>query len=309
MRSRRPARVRFAATAAALVLAVSAIAPTLHGWWENGHFYTGRAAAEALPMQMPQFFRQSVDRLSYLNYEPDRWKNSAERSADQALYGASSPEHYINFEKVPPNLLKLTNRFDFLAAIGRREPNGSGVGVLPYRILELFQTLRVDFRLWNEATDAGTKAWIEQRIIDDAGILGHYVADGANPLHTTVHHNGWVGRNNPRKFTTDDKLHGRFEGRFVDGRVKMEDVRPLVTREPTVIAQPREAILQFLRDSYALVDDVYVLENQEKFSETTASPAHKAFVAARIAAGATFLRDLWWTAYTTSSQPAPPPTR
>lgn len=309
MRSRRPARVRFAATAAALVLAVLTIAPTLHGWWENGHFYTGRAAAEALPAQMPGFFRQSVDRLSYLNYEPDRWKNSAERSADQALYGASSPEHYINFEKVPRNLLKLTNRFDFLAAIARREPNGSSVGLLPYRILELFQTLRVDFRLWNEATDAGTKAWIEQRIIDDAGILGHYVADGANPLHTTVHHNGWVGRNNPRKFTTDDKLHGRFEGRFIDGRIKMEDVRPLVTREPKVIAQPREAILQFLNDSYELVDDVYVLENQEKFSETTASPKHKAFVAARIATGATFLRDLWWTAYTTSSQPAPPPTR
>ena len=216
----------------------------MHGWWENGHFYTGRAAAEALPPQMPAFFRQSVDRLSYLNYEPDRWKNSAERAADQALVGGTSPEHYINFEKVPPGLLKLTNRFDFLAAISRREPNGSKVGLLPYRILEMFQSLRVSFRLWREAPDAGTKAWIEQRIIDDAGILGHYVADGANPLHTTVHHNGWVGKNNPRKFTTDNTLHGRFEGKYVDGHIKIEDIRPRVGAQAKVIAQPREAIVR-----------------------------------------------------------------
>ena len=98
MRSQRPVRVLF--TSVVLVLAVLIISPTLHGWWENGHFYTGRAAAEALPPQMPAFFRQSVDRLSYLNYEPDRWKNSAERSTDQALYGGTSPEHYINYEKV-----------------------------------------------------------------------------------------------------------------------------------------------------------------------------------------------------------------
>jgi hypothetical protein len=307
MRPRRTARVPVLLTSAAILLAVLAIAPTVHGWWENGHFYTGRAAAEALPAQMPAFFRQSVDRLSYLNYEPDRWKNSAERAADQALYGGTSPEHYINFEKVPPNLLKLTNRFDFLAAISRREPNGSQVGLLPYRILEMFQSLRVSFRLWRAAPDAGTKAWIEQRIIDDAGILGHYVADGANPLHTTVHHNGWVSRNNPRKFTTDNTLHGRFEGKFVDGRIKIEDIRLRVGAQAKVIAQPRAAIVQFLDDSYGLVDDVYVLENLERFSETTASPKHKAFVVDRIAAGATFLRDLWWTAYSTSDQPAPPP--
>lgn len=295
----------------ALILGVLILAPAVHGWWENGHFHTGRAAAEALPAQMPAFFRQSVDRLSYLNYEPDRWKNSAERSADQALYGGTSPEHYINFERVPQGLLRLTNRFDFLAAVGRREPNGSQVGTLPYRTLELFQSLRVSFRLWREAPDAGTRAWIEQRIIDDAGILGHYVADGANPLHTTVHHNGWVSRNNPRKFSTDNTLHGRFEGKFVDGRIRIDDIRPRVAPQARVIAQPRQAILEFLNESYGLVDDLYVLESQERFSETTASPKHKAFVVDRIAAGATFLRDLWWTAYSTSDhQPAPAtPTR
>ena len=99
------------------------------------------------------------------------------------------------------------------------------------------------------------------------------MADVSNPLHTTVHHNGWVGRNNPHKFTTDNTLHGRFEGKFVDGRIKIDDVRPrVIVATAKVIAQPRDAILQFINDSYALVDDVYRLEQREKFSETTKSP-------------------------------------
>ncbi len=217
---------------------------------------------------------------------------------------------------MPPGLLKLTNRFDFLAAVGRREPNGSQVGLLPYRTLELFQSLRVSFRLWREAPDAGTKAWIEQRIIDDAGILGHYVADGVESAAHDRASQRLGGQNNPRKFSTDNTLHGRFEGKFVDGRIKIEDVRPRVAPQAKVIAQPREAIVQFLNDSYGLVDDVYRLEQREKFTETTKSAEHKTFVVDRIAVGATFLRDLWWTAYSTSDQQPPrrrplpaPPTR
>ena len=59
------------------------------------------------------------------------------------------------------------------------------MGLLPFKMLEMTQQLRVDFRNWRAAPDS-IKPWIEARIIDDAGILGHYVADGSNPLHTTI---------------------------------------------------------------------------------------------------------------------------
>ena len=38
------------------------------------------------------------------------------------------------------------------------------------------------------------------------GVMGHYVGDCAQPLHTTKHHNGWVGEN-PHGYTTWPGLH------------------------------------------------------------------------------------------------------
>jgi len=35
-------------------------------------------------------------------------------------------------------------------------------------------------------------AFIEHKIVFYAGWLGHYVGDGSQPLHTTIHYNGWV---------------------------------------------------------------------------------------------------------------------
>ncbi|HEU0183874.1 MAG TPA: nuclease, partial [Blastocatellia bacterium] len=60
--------------------------------------------------------------------------------------------------------------------------------------------------------------------------------------------------------------------------------------------------------SNALVEQLYILDKQEKFGAETKSPEHKKFVSERLAAGAQMLRDLWWTAWVTSApSPAPAP--
>jgi hypothetical protein len=292
-----------------MTAAIAASVAVVDGWWDRGHFITGQAAAEALPPEMPAFFRDAAAQITYLNYEPDRWKESAERKADQALNGASSPEHYMDMEYVPAALLALPNRFEFMLALAKQKKmSGGQTGMLPFRIVELFQTIRINFRLWRNAPNPTTRGWIEARIIDDAGVLGHYVGDASNPLHTTMHHNGWVGKKNPNKFTTDNTLHARFEGKFVEAQITVADVRPRVRAEARVIAQPRQEIVKFINESHAQVEPLYRLEQQEKFTETTTAPSHKTFVVDRLAAGATFLRDLWWTAYITSAEPAPQPT-
>lgn len=70
-------------------------------WGEHGHRLVGRAAVEALPAEMPEFFRVAAAQLEYLNVEPDRWRDRVERSLDSAMDGAHAPEHYINFERLP----------------------------------------------------------------------------------------------------------------------------------------------------------------------------------------------------------------
>jgi len=290
-----------------LIVAVCLVDPLgVRGWGPHGHEISGRAAAMKAPAEMPKFFRQSVDQLTYLNPEPDRWRDRAESDLDPALNSSASLDHYIDWEFVPAGALAAPNRYEFAAELIKTGQKGTAAGFLPYRILELFQRLRIEFRLWRAEQDAHKRRWIEDRILNDAGILGHYVTDGANPHHTTIHHDGWVGEN-PKGYTTERGFHARFESEYVRTHMQVNDLLPLIG-PVRVVEKPREEVLTFLRNSHAKVEELYELDKREHFGEATTSPEHKRFTAARLAAGAQMLRDLWWTAWVTSAiQPIPAP--
>jgi hypothetical protein len=277
------------------------------GWGAHGHQISGRAAALKLPAEMPKFFRRAVDQLSYLNPEPDRWRDRAEADLDPALSTGTFPDHFIDLEMVPEAALAAPDRYTFAAEMIKAGRKPAEAGFSPYRMLELFQRLRVEFRLWRAEKDGNKRRWIEQRIIDDAGILGHYVTDAANPHHTTIHHNGWIG-DNPKGYTVVTRergFHYRFEGEYTQTHMQLPDVLPLIG-PVRVIEQPRQEIWAFIRSSHAKVEELYELDKKEPFGEMTKSPEHKRFTAARLAAGAQMLRDLWWTAWVTSAvTPAP----
>ena len=280
---------------------VAAVPATAHVFWgETGHLIIGDAAAAALPAAMPQFFRDARSRLSYLNPEPDRWRDGKERSLDPALNDAQAPEHFIDLETVPGSSLNALNRFAYLDSIRAHGGSGPGPGLLPYRTLELAQTLRIEFRLWRAATDPAAKQAIEERIINDAGILGHYVADGSNPHHVTVNHDGWAQTENPKGFSTAKGFHSRFESQYVQTHMTRADVDPLIAKSPVVIASLRDGIWSYLRESHTHLDRLYELDKIEPFGPQTQGAQHKAFTAERLAAGAQMLRDLWWTAWVTS---------
>jgi hypothetical protein len=268
-------------------------------WGAHGHEIIGLVAAETLPQAMPGFFRDAAAQLSYLNPEPDRWRDRLERQLDPAMDAAHSPEHYINFEILPEGAILAPGRYaymDTLAAHGVALP---GPGLLPWRILEITQRIRVGFRSWRSTEDPHQRAWIEQRIINDAGILGHYVADASNPHHTSIHHNGWVG-DNPRGFTTDRTFHRRFESIYIAENITSDDVRQAIDREAQVFPDLREATWQYLQESHSLVERLYELDLEEAFGPNTSGETHRAFASDRLAAGAEMLRDLWWTAWMTS---------
>lgn len=293
-----------------LLVSVWVLKPSgVRGWGSVGHALSGRAAAMKLPSEMPRFFRKAVNQLSYLNPEPDRWKDRAESDIDKAIVSASL-DHYIDLEFVPEGALNMPTRYDFAAEVAKSGRKATDAGFVPYRILELFQTLRVEFRLWRAERNGDRREWIEQRIINDAGLLGHFVSDVANPHHTTMHHNGWVG-DNPKGYAVYSRergIHFRFEDEFVGSHMQINDVLPLVGTDAKVRAKTREEVIAYLRSSHSNVEELYILDKKEPFSLTTVSPEHKKFAAARLAAGAEMLRDLWWTAWVTSAPaPAAPP--
>ena len=79
--------------------------------------------------------------------------------------------------------------------------------------------------------DPGKRAWYrEDRLrreaptIRDMGVLSHYVGDGSQPLHTSLHFNGWGDYPNPEGFTNSRQTHGTFEGGFVRRNVRLDAV-------------------------------------------------------------------------------------
>ena len=282
------------------VLLVPAI---VFAWGEVGHRIVGEAAALSLPSAAPSFLRNASQRLAYLNPEPDRWRDRSESSIDPALDRGSQPDHFIDMEMVTPAVLSSAlaarDRYAYFDTLATVKVSPFTMGALPFKMLELSQQLREDFRLWRAAPDS-IKPWIEARIIDDAGILGHYVADGANPAHTSIHYNGWSGAN-PNGYATDKAFHARFESGFVRVNVKLADVLSRMDTLARVLPDFRTAILAYVRETNTLVEPMYKLDKASPFDSLPGPPENKAFAVDRLAAGARMLRDIWWTAWVTSA--------
>jgi hypothetical protein len=300
--------LKLGAAIAASAVAVILVPRFVFGWGEAGHKMIGEAAALNLPPAAPEFLRKASKQLGYLNPEPDRWRDRAESSIDPALDRAGAPEHFIDMEMAPPPVLeaalKARDRFGYLDTLRAAKIDGVVMGLLPFKMLEMSQQLREDFRLWRAAPDS-LKPWIQARIIDDAGILGHYVADGSNPAHTTIQYNGWTGPN-PNGYATDRAFHGRFESGFVTAQVKLPDVLAKLDTNARVLPNLRAAIIEYLKQSNTFVEPMYRVDKAHPFDSTTTSSENKAFAIDRLAAGARMLRDVWWTAYVTSA-PTPAP--
>ena len=272
-------------------------------WGEDGHQMAARAATETLPNGIPGFFTDAGEQLVYLDPEPDRWRSQPLREMDQAY----SYDHYIDLENVPAGVLDAPDRWVFVRRLheaGMDRPERDA-GFLPFRIVELYQRLVTEWRLWRAETDPRRREWIEQRIVNDAGVLGHYVTDAANPHHSTIHFNGWnADAPNPEGYTTDREFHWRFESLFVKAHVRYGDVRPHVPAAARNVAgDARAAVMAEIQESNGLVDTLYRLEKEIGFDPDGPLRAQtRDFAADRLAAGAATLRDLWWSAWLESAE-------
>ena len=295
--------------AALLLLPLLTIQPAF-GWGADGHMLINRLAGAALPADVPAFLRTpaALDALAYYGPEPDRWRSPAEPE----LNAAQAPEHFIDLEYADLVGPLPRRRYDYIRALAAAQaahPNlpltPEKVGLQPYVTTEVYERLESAFRDYRTlvAAHQDTKP-SEAEIVFLAGWLGHYVADGSQPLHTTIQYNGWTGPN-PHGYTTDHRIHAQFETAFVHANVKPADVQPLVAAaKPLVLKDVFADYLAYLRHSNSLVEQTYQLEKQGAFTGA-GTPAGKAFVDRQLAAGAIELRDMIYTAWIKSAEPVP----
>ena len=289
----------------ALVLIQSNVA---FAWGNEGHTYINRVAAEKIPATMPRFLRRAVVEIAYLGPEPDRWRNPAEF----ALKNAQEPDHFIDLERVswldplPPGRYEFCRKLYEKRSATTDHPDDylpERVGLQPYITMEVYGRLKAAFREYRQQLAAHqSTAAVQQAIIFYAGWLGHYVADGSQPLHTTIHYNGWVGLN-PNGYTTQHGIHGLFETDYVRANIKAADFAGLV-KSPSQLSDPFADYVAYLKESHGLIENVYSLEKDGGFTGK-GSPAAFDFTTRRLAAGSQMLLNLWYTAWIESAAPAP----
>ena len=300
-----------AACAAAILCLTAVLVVNAGAWGDIGHMLVNRTAAEKIPASMPQFLKQAATRIEYLGPEPDRWRNTTEAS----LKNAQEADHFIDLERVADIPQLPVGRYEFYRLLYAKKIAAKShaddfdpdkVGLQPYITAEIYGRLVVAFREYrrlqkeHKPTDG-----VEQNAVLYAGWLGHYVADGANPMHTTIQYNGWVG-DNPNGYSTSKDVHYQFESGFVQ-RIQQQLTIADLVKDPVRLQNPFQDYIAYLRASNGLVEKSYQLEKAGAFKES-GTPEGREFVRERLAAGAQMLLNLWYTAWEESAV-APPPYR
>lgn len=307
---------------AAAVLSLAVIPVSVQAWGSTGHRLIGVAAVRALPEELPAFLRTpaAAAEIGELSREPDRTKGGGQphdRERDTAHFvdmiedGRIMTEQGMSIDALP----RLKSEYD--AALQAAGIDVDDAGYLPYAIMDGYQHLVRDFATWRvlyaaegRETDPGKRAWYredrirrEALILRDMGYLGHFVGDGAQPHHTTIHYNGW-DRNtpNPQGFTTSRQTHGQFEGAFTSRVARLDAVEAAMAAPALEGFDLRTRVPTYLKTTLAEVTPFYALEKAGGFAEGDARGA--AFATTRLAAAAAELRDLIVLAWRDSADDA-----
>jgi len=305
--------------AALAVVAVGGVALQASAWGNTGHRLIGVAAVRGLPDELPAFLRTpgAAAEVGELSREPDRTKGGGQphdRERDTAHFiDLDDAAHVMNATGPSIDALpRLKSEYD--AALVAAGLDVDDAGYLPYAIWDGYQQLVRDFATWRvlnaaegREADPGKRAWYredrlrrEALILRDMGYLGHYVGDGSQPHHTTIHYNGW-SRDvpNPEGYTTSRQTHGLFEGAFTARVARLDAVEAAMTAPKLDGFELRERVPAYLKTTLAQVLPFYQLEKAGGFAEGDARGAD--FTIARLAAGASELRDLFILAWRDSA--------
>jgi hypothetical protein len=297
--------------AAAGLVCVLVQPPAAYAWGNGGHRLVNRLAASSLPADVPAFLRspKAIAEIEYLGPEPDRWRSPAEPE----LVAAQAPEHFIDMELADALGPLPHRRLDFEAKVFAAGQRPEKIGLQPWVADEVWERLKAAMREYRRLTaakpDANTGAKpdanpdiraVEQVILFYAGWLGHYVGDGSQPLHTTIQYNGWTGPN-PNGYTTEHKIHWQFEGPFVEANIHEADVRAAMTPVKAIDGDLFDAYVAYLRNTKTYTEKVYQLEKAGGFVGAGTAESRQ-FTVERLAAGASMLRDMIYTAWLESAK-------
>ena len=284
-------------------------------WAAAGHRTITVLALGLLPPEAPAWLREPsiMERIAFESNEPDRWRGVTQPS----LNHANNPDHYLDIEILAEHGLTLRTmpamRYEFIAAITKKPSApttqsargvqrfiSEDIGTLPYAIMEhhaklvsSFNTLRILEGLNEPARAAETEA-ARWNVILEMGQLSHFVGDAGQPLHTTIHHHGWVGEN-PHAYTTDRGFHAYIDVDVValhalNAEALKSSLKPLPGIAPGGVW---EAAIALIERSFAAIEPLYQLQQSGELQKD----AGRKLIADRMADSAQVLAAFYWLAW------------
>lgn len=331
---------RLPRTLLALVSGVTVVV-TARAWDYEGHRIVNQLGLAALPTDFPAFVHEpaNAERIAFLAGEPDRWRNVPDLPLKQS--GGSWTDHFCDLEQLTDAGLDPTKlssfRYDFILAFaaGRMQhadkfpsidPSKNSdhtrewPGFAPWVIVEYYAKVKSAFSYLKVFEELGTPEEIANAKADAVyamGIMGHYVGDCAQPLHTTIHHHGWAGPN-PQSYTTWGGFHSWIDGGLIaKAGITKEGLESKVTSAQSLAVASRAdsrdpvfaVVMDYLIAQNQLVEPLYQLEKAGKLSDEwektdrtkphpgPVDPEGRAFVEGQLLKGAQMLGALWTTAW------------
>jgi hypothetical protein len=308
---------------------------SLNGWGERGHTVANLAAVEGIPQDGPVFLKAQEAYIGHLGTIPDTWRGYSEpylRISEDANHGWYTEQ--FDFIPNPPHSRTefVLRVYDQYLKVKATDPDRAKLinirytGTQAYSIMEGYERIKAGMRLYrgidnpqqSPANLASILAAIsplfrdadqvKQMLANDIafymGWVGHYVAEAAQPLHNSMHHDGWSGAN-PKRYTRDPNVHGRFESSYVDLiETAAPDVVKYMRKDARHLDDVWKATLDHSLEARDSVEGVYRADLRGAFTNKDDAEARE-LVYKRLAAGAGFLRDLVYTAWIESAKPAP----
>jgi hypothetical protein len=310
-----------------LAVALGGFTFTAGAWDYEGHHAINELALASLPKDFGGFELTPAlkGRIEFLAGEPDRWRNAS----DLPLKNVNGPDHYIDLEDLKlydltPDTLPLM-RYDFAADIAmaraahpekfppidpERDADHTREldGFLPWAITENYEKLKSDFSSLKAFRQYGGTpeeiANAEADCVYVMGVMGHFVGDGSQPLHTTVHYNGWVG-DNPKAYTTRTTFHAWIDGGYFKkiGGIKVDALVGKIQPAAQIpnADQPDgmfKAVVAYLVEQNKFVEPLYEMEkNGQLAGEGDKGMDGVPFLEGQLVKAGQMLGNIWLTAW------------
>ncbi len=267
-----------------MLATVLACSPVL-AWDAGTHREIAYLAVQTLPPSpLKNLFVKNLSQLEYFSVQPD---------VIRAKYGDESEKirHYIDLEYYG------TEPFDALVpdrnAMNRRFGASTLLrsGTLPWTI--------VDF------SDALEQQWSRgdcNELLRLAGFLAHYVADASQPLHTTMHYDGYEG---------DRGVHARIEG-AVDDEVRKLSLSVQGQAHLVEIDSVWQTAIAEIRDSNSHITELLKADRAARRQSSRSRSAYddalmsraRPMIVGQIARAASVLASIWLYEWKRAGSPA-----